>query len=182
MRRIMSRFRRATAGSTFFFTVISHRRRPILCDETIRAALRDAIHAVRMRRPFAIDAWVLLPDHLHCIWTLPDGDSDYSARWSQIKHHVSFRCRDAYDDSLLGRAGKARGEAAIWQRRFWEHRIRDDVDMERHVDYIHFNPVRHGHAVHAATWPYSTFSRYVREGVYPPDWGGAPHLDELDFE
>jgi putative transposase len=178
----MSRFRRAAGGSTFFFTVISHRRRPILCDSVIRTSLRAAIHAVRAHLPFAIDAWVLLPDHLHCIWTLPEGDSDYSARWSQIKHRVSFNCRDAYDDSLLGRSGKARGEAAIWQRRFWEHRIRDEADMERHVDYIHFNPVRHGHAAHAAAWPYSTFSRYVREGVYPPDWGGAAHLQDLDFE
>jgi putative transposase len=178
----MSRFRRAPSGSTFFFTVISHRRRPILCDPPIRAALRNAIGTVRASRPFAIDGFVLLPDHLHCVWTLPDGDSDFSGRWSQIKHHVSFACRDAYKDVAVTLSRQKHGDASIWQRRFWEHMIRSDIDLERHLDYIHFNPVRHGYAKAAAEWPYSTFSRYVREGVYPADWGGAPYLGNLDFE
>lgn len=132
-------------------------------------------------RPFQVDAWVLLPDHMHCIWTLPEGDYDYSSRWSQIKHHVSYVCRSEYG-ARLTRSGEKRGEAAIWQRRFWEHRIRSDIDMERHVDYIHYNPVRHGHVAQAAAWPYSTFLRHVREGVYPMDWGGAPYLGNLNFE
>jgi putative transposase len=177
----MSRYRRATTGLSFFFTVVAFRRQPILCDDALRSALRDAIQLVRKARPFDIDAWVLLPDHMHCIWTLPEGDHDYSNRWSQIKHHVSHVCRSQYEGGLT-RSGKMRCEAAIWQRRFWEHRIRSDIDMERHVDYIHFNPVRHGYAKQAGEWPYSTFLKYVRDGAYPLDWGGAPHLGNLDFE
>ena len=169
----MSCYRRAPTGLTFFFTLVAFRRRPIFCDEAIRTALRDAIQQVRKARPCEIDAWVLLPDHMHCIWTLPEDDHDYSTRWSQIKHHVSYACGSEYG-ARLTRSGKKRGEAAIWQRRFWEHRIRSD--------YIHYTPVRHGHVVEAGAWPYSTFARYVRDGVYPIDWGGAPHLDNLDFE
>jgi putative transposase len=178
----MSRFRRASFGSTFFFTVIAHRRRPILCDEPIRTALRDAIQAVRTERPFIIDGWILLPDHLHCIWTLPDGDSDYSIRWSLIKHHVSYACRELYGNGAVTRSRRKHRVAPIWQRRFWEHTIRSDIDFERHMDYIHFNPVRHGHAAYAGEWPYSTFRRCVKEGMYPEDWGGAPYLQNLDFE
>jgi putative transposase len=178
----MSRFRRAAFGSTYFFTVISHRRRPILCDDRIRQSLRDAIQAVRVRRPFEIDGFVLLPDHLHCIWTLPDGDHDYSTRWSLIKHHVAYACRDMYPDGAATRSRQRHRDGAIWQRRFWEHTIRSDIDMERHMDYVHFNPVRHGHAASAWEWQYSTFRRYVRDGVYPADWAGLPHLQSLDYE
>jgi putative transposase len=178
----MSRFRRSSFGTTYFFTVISHRRRPILCDERIRTSLRDAIQAVRTQRPFVIDGWVLLPDHLHCIWTLPNDDSDYSMRWSLIKHHVSYAVRDFYTDGAMTRSRQKHRDAAIWQRRFWEHTIRSDIDMERHMDYIHFNPVRHGYARSAGEWPYSTFRRYVKDGVYPSDWAGLPHLQNLDYE
>jgi putative transposase len=176
----MTRYRRTPAGSTFFFTVVTYRRRPILCDDAVRAALRQAMHAVRVARPFAIDALVLLPDHLHAIWTLPDGDSDYSTRWSQIKALVSLACQDHHDGTpLLSVSARRRREAGIWQRRFWEHRIRDEVDLERHVDYIHYNPVRHGYAAHAGEWPHSTFGRYVIAGVYGPDWAGVPELGSI---
>jgi putative transposase len=177
----MSRFRRATTGTSFFFTLVSYRRRPILCDPMIRSALRDAIRTVRLSQPFAIDGWVLLPDHLHCIWTLPSDDTDFSQRWSQIKRRVSAECGERY--RVRGSdASIERGESTIWQRRFWEHRIRSEVDMQRHMDYIHFNPVKHGHVGHASAWPYSTFGRYVEKGVYAKDWGGSPELDKLDFE
>lgn len=144
-------------------------------------ALRDAIRAVRAIRPFTIDAWVLLPDHLHCIWTMPEDDADFSQRWSQIKHRVSYACGEAYA-MRPSVSGLKRGEATIWQRRFWEHRIRDDRDMERHMDYIHFNPVKHGHVQQAIAWPYSTLRRYVDAGWYPEDWAGGPELDRLDLE
>ncbi len=177
----MSRFRRANHGTTFFFTVVSYHRRPILCDAVIRTALRDAIQSVRRMKPFAIDGWVLLPDHLHCIWTLPPDDTDFSQRWSQIKHRVSHTCGDRY--RVRGSdAAIRRGESTIWQRRFWEHQIRSEVDMQRHMDYIHFNPVKHGQVATAADWPYSTFGRYVKAGIYAADWVGGPERERLDLE
>jgi len=178
----MSHFRRALTGSSFFFTVVAWRRRPILCDDAILAALRDAIHAVRARRPFTIDAWVQLPDHLHCIWTLPPGDADFSQRWRDIKHHVSYACRERYNAAPLSEAMKRRAESAIWQRRFWEHQIRDERDFERHADYIHINPVKHGHVAHAALWRYSSFDRYVKAGMYPADWCGPVDMAGLCWE
>lgn len=177
----MPHYRRALTGATYFFTVVTHRRRPILCDDAIRIALRHAIERVRSRLPFETDAMVLMPDHLHCIWTLPDGDADFSSRWSQIKHHVSYTCGRLYP-MTLSTSRQRRGTGSIWQRRFWEHQIRDDIDMERHVDYIHYNPVKHGFANTASEWPYSTFGRFVRAGIYPADWGGNPACDAMNFE
>jgi putative transposase len=177
----MSRFRRANDGTTFFFAVIAYRRRPILCDTVIRTALRDAIRAVRASQPFSIDGWILLPDHLHCIWTLPPDDTNFSQRWSQIKHRVSYACGDRY--RMRGSDAQAqRGESTIWQRGFWEHCIRNDIDMQRHLDCIHFNPVKHGYAETAAAWPYSTFKWYVDAGVYAVDWGGTAEVRRLEFE
>ena len=177
----MPRYRRALTGTSYFFTVVTHRRRPILCDEPVRIALREAIEQVRCRYPFTTDAIVLMPDHLHCIWTLPDGDSDFSLRWSQIKHHVSYACGQLYS-TALSKSRQRQRTASIWQRRFWEHQIRDETDMERHVDYIHFNPVKHGLVAAASDWPYSSFGRFVRNGIYPADWGGNPACDDMEFE
>lgn len=177
----MSRFRRASHGTSFFFTLITYHRRPILCDEPIRTALRDAIQIVRRSMPFDIDGWVLLPDHMHCVWTLPPDEADFSQRWSQIKRRVSKDCGHVY--KLRGSdAAERRGEATIWQRRFWEHRIRSDIDMQRHMDYLHYNPVKHGHVEQVSMWPYSTFHRYVKNGVYPLDWGGSAELDRIELE
>lgn len=144
-------------------------------------ALRVAIERVRLRLPFTTDAMVLMPDHLHCIWTLPDSDTDFSSRWAQIKHHVSYACGHLYP-LTLSKSRQRRGGGLIWQRRFWEHQIRDEIDMERHVDYIHFNPVKHGLVAAASEWPYSTFGRFVRGGVYPTDWGGSPDCESMEFE
>ena len=169
----MSRYRRAqTAGAIYFFTLVSYRRQPILCDPPVRAALHNAIVSTRTKRPFSIDAWVLLPDHLHCIWTLPPDDADFSTRWSIIKRQVSVKCREAYRRSELITASKLKHrESTLWQRRYWEHQIRDDTDYMRHVDYIHYNPIKHKVCKSLAGWPYSTFHRYVEHGFYPSNWG-----------
>jgi putative transposase len=180
----MSRYRRATTpNAQYFFTVVTHRRRQILCDKPIRRALRNAIESVRATRPFVIDAWVLLPDHLHCIWTLPEGDADFSTRWAVIKRAVSVACRGAYHrDEWVTATKNKRRESTMWQRRFWEHQIRSDEDFARHMDYIHFNPVKHGYVASASDWPYSTFHRCVRDGTYPANWAGADDIAMVGAE
>jgi putative transposase len=178
----MSYYRRTRTGTSFFFTVVSYHRRPILCTDAVRRSLRIAIENLRTTRPFSIDAWVLLPDHLHCIWTLPEGDCDFSTRWSLIKRSVShFSSEVTLDPASRSASSCKRRESTIWQRRFWEHQIRDELDFERHADYIHFNPVKHGHVERVIDWPYSTFHRYVRNGLYLKDWGGENVVD-LDRE
>ena len=180
----MSRYRRAMAGgSSYFFTVVAYRRQPILCDVPIRNALREAIEEVRRARPFVIDAWVLLPDHLHCVWTLPDGDADFSTRWMKIKRAVSLVCGEEYCCADLLTASKLKHrESTIWQRRFWEHQIRDEEDYARHVDYIHFNPVKHGNVQRVEDWPYSTFFRYVSKGAYARDWVGVMDDEVVGYD
>ncbi|HEC20372.1 MAG TPA: transposase [Gammaproteobacteria bacterium] len=168
----MSHYRRAqTAGGCYFFTVVSYHRKTILCDDIFRNALRIAIEKTRQQYPFKIDAWVLMPDHLHCVWTLPKGDANFSVRWGKIKRYVSIACRDHYTyNGQLSISKKKHRESTVWQRRFWEHQIRDQEDFHRHIDYIHYNPVKHGLCEAPIQWPYSTFQRYVREGKYPWDW------------
>lgn len=157
----MSNFRRnRIAGGCFFFTVVTHERSPWLCGAAARTALRQAITEVRLDRPFQIDAWVLLPDHLHCIWSLPEGDADYSTRWRLLKAKVSLRL----------------GSTSLWQPRFWEHTIRDEGDFEAHLAYIHYNPVKHGLCARPGDWPHSTLARYVGRGLYPADWASDPTL------
>jgi len=241
----MPNYRRArTPGGTYFFTLVSYQRQKILCNDDIRTALRAAITQVRTRLPFNIDALVLMPDHLHAVWTLPADDGDYSVRWSMIKRlvtqrvggcgapqelcgahgapygdgnivhgeHGALRSKyswgapygDGVNGAPQGRVRHAhhneilrtdelpgnvahhnentrmpttasrlkRREGNIWQRRFWEHQVRDQDDLNRCLDYLHWNPVKHGYASKVADWPYSTFHRFVREGVYPNDWGG----------
>jgi putative transposase len=143
MRATMTRYRRARTGPTYFFTLVSFRRQPILCLPPIRAELRRALQNVRTTRPFDIDAWVLMPDHLHCIWTLPEGDVDYPTRWALIKNAVS-RFAGVSTISADTTSRIKHRDSAIWQRRFYEHEIRDERDFERHMDHVHFNPVRHG--------------------------------------
>jgi putative transposase len=179
----MTYYRRTRTGNTFFFTLVAYHRRPILCDPTIRLSLRRAIGDVRKTRPFSVDGWVLMPDHLHCLWTLPPGDVDFSTRWSLIKRSVSRFSPDvALAPDLRNASTRKHRESTIWQRRFWEHLIRNDVDFERHLDYIHYNPVRHGYVTRAVDWPYSTIHRYVRDGIYPVDWAGGPDPEWGDFE
>jgi putative transposase len=174
----MSNYRRSNiAGGTYFFTVNSFRRRPILTLAPLRHALRLAIQNTRLSHPFEIDAWVLLPDHLHCIWTLPEGDSDFSMRWSLIKRMVTQTCANDFSVADLSPSRIQRKESAIWQRRFWEHQIRDEEDFKRHVDYIHWNPVKHGLVQRTLDWPYSTFHRYVETGKLTSNWGVSMETD-----
>jgi putative transposase len=165
----MTGYRRSfVPGGRYFFTVnLADRRARLLTthSDLLGAAFRD----VRARHPFTIEAIVVLPDHLHAIWTLPDGDCDFPLRWRLIKSAFSRRLPggEAVSASRL-----SRGERGIWQRRYWEHTLRDDRDFARHVDYIHFNPVRHGVVRRARDWPHSSFHRYVQSGHYLEDWGG----------
>ncbi len=174
----MPRYLRSTFGVSFFFTLVTHQRRPILCEPAVRTALKGAISRVRIERPFHVDAMVLLPDHLHCIWTLPEDDVDFSTRWKVIKGAVSGTCRQLHrQDAWVTPSRRQHRESTLWQRRFWEHRIRDDEDFARHADYIHINPVKHGLVAAATDWPYSTFHRYVGKGIYAADWGGRNDED-----
>jgi putative transposase len=163
-------------GGTFFFTVtLADRRSKVLVDHV--DFLRDALRVARRERPFVIDAIVILPDHLHAILTLPSEDSDFSGRWRRIKGHFSSALIDA--STQLRR--RSNGSLALWQRRFWEHTIRDEGDFERHVDYIHFNPVKHSFVQRVRDWPYSSFHRYVKEGILPDDWAGDAGQDGAGF-
>lgn len=164
----MSRYRRIRVpGATYFFTVnLQDRRRTLLVDRI--SELRNAFRATRAVRPFAIEAIVILPEHLHCLWRLPEGDADNAIRWRQIKAGFS-RALPATEGSMRRRREK--GERGIWQRRFWERLILDEEDYRRHVDYVHFNPVKHGHVARASDWPWSSIHRAIRRAEMPADWG-----------
>ena len=160
--------RNRVPGGTYFFTVNLLDRRERLLVEHIDA-FRESVRQVRARHPFHIDAWVVLPDHTHCIWTLPPGDDDYSARWKAIK--IAF-AKTLPKTERLSAIRKRKRERGIWQRRFWEHTIRDERDYAAHVDYVHINPFKHGLVKRVRGWPYSSFHRFVEAGIYPLDWAG----------
>jgi putative transposase len=166
----MTEYRRAwLPGGTWFFTMnLAERRGNRLLVDRIDL-LRVAFRSVLLRYPFRMEAVVILPDHLHCIWTLPPDDTDFSRRWSLIKGRFS---RGIDKGERISPSRSKRGERGIWQRRFWEHLIKDDDDFSRHVDYIHWNPVKHGWVRRVADWPHSSFHDYLRRGLYPNDWGG----------
>lgn len=174
----MSEYRRAfVPGGTFFFTVVTHQRQPLLTEAWCREALHQAIAHTRETHPLDIIAWVLLPDHMHAIWRLPQGDADFSLRWSLIKQSVTRVHAARLESRQLSKSRGKRREGGLWQRRFWEHQIRDDNDLARHVEYIHYNPVKHGHVARVIDWPYSTFHRFVRSGDFPEDWAGVSALN-----
>jgi putative transposase len=162
------RYRRSRAtGGTFFFTVnLADRQGHLLV--THIEALRSAMRSTRRGHHFEIVAMVVLPDHLHAIWRLPEGNADYPLRWSLIK--AGFSRSLPKTESIRDSRARKR-ERGIWQRRYWEHQIRDDDDLRRHVDYVHFNPVKHGYVEHAIDWPYSSIHRFVREGAVSETWG-----------
>ncbi len=176
----MSDYRRLRVpGGCYFFTVaLLDRRAAALEQEAVRTALRQAITETRRAWPFTIDAWVLLPDHLHCIWTLPDGDAGYGRRWSRIKRLTS-QVLDSPQWQPSSPSRIKRRESGLWQRRFWEHVIRDEQDFARHFDSVHWNPVKHGLVRRAADWPWSSFHRWVQAGVYPTNWGLS---DDMEHE
>jgi putative transposase len=177
-------------GGTYFFTLVTHERRQFLIQPISRRCLREAFNFIRVKRPFEMPAIVLLPDHIHAIWTLPEGDACYSVRWKRIKEEFTEKYLQA-----RGQEGKRsdsrlrRKERGIWQRRFWEHTIKDDEDYEQHFNYLHYNPVKHGLVRCPRDWPYSTFHRWMKLGVYQPDWGcldlrpmAFRNLDEMAME
>ncbi|MBD2336668.1 transposase [Calothrix sp. FACHB-156] len=169
-------YRRATTeGGTYFFTVVTDNREKFLCLPKNVSLLRDAFRYVIKKHPFIIDACVVLPEHLHCIWTLPQGDSNFSTRWRLIKSYFSRKC-DNLSPENLSISKQNKQERAIWQRRFWEHLIRDEVDFKNHVEYIHYNPVKHGLVQAPKDWEYSSFHRAVRQGMYDVMWGAGEEI------
>ena len=174
----MTAYRRnVVPGATYFFTVnLADRRLALLTGNA--EYLRAAFRATWLRHPFTINAIVVLPDHLHAIWTLPEGDHDFAVRWSSIKANFS---RGLPLGEPVSQSRQRRRERGIWQRRYWEHTIRDEDDFVRHVDYIHFNPVKHGYVERVADWPYSSFHRMVRLGMYPANWAIKSTNTDGDF-
>jgi putative transposase len=161
-------------GGTYFFTVnLAERNRTLLVDNI--GLLREIMAKVRQRHPFHIGAMVVLPNHLHALWTLPKGDSNYPMRWMLIKAGFSRRIAQGERRS---RSRVAKGERGLWQRRYWEHLIRNESDYARHVDYIHFNPVKHGYVKRALDWPHSSIHRYIKAGLVDQDWGMREGVDE----
>lgn len=176
IRNVSDYRRNFVPGGSFFFTVNLANRRSRRLVESIDL-LRGAFRLVRARRPFTLDAIIVLPDHLHAIWTLPPGDADYATRWQLIKAAFS-RGIEPVEHRSKSRAAK--GERGIWQRRYWEHTLRDESDFAHHCDYIHFNPVKHGYVRTANEWPHSSLHRFVKLGIYPLDWA-SKNGGENDF-
>lgn len=162
-------------GGVYFFTVVTYKRQKLFCDALTIDFMREAFRFVIDRRPFAIDAVVILPDHLHCIWELPSGDDDFSTRWMMIKKHVS---------TLYNISTNHRREKLVWQRRFWEHLIRDENDRQRHMDYIHYNPVKHGYVTSPWEWRHGSFPNAGKQGIYDKQWGACEPvtISGLDYE
>ena len=165
-------------GGTYFFTVaLLDRKRRLLTDHI--DALREAFRHVKRQRPYQFNAIVILPDHLHCLWTLPENDADFSTRWRLIKSHFA---RSIEPGEALSARRQQKQERGIWQRRFWEHAIRDQRDFDAHLDYIHYNPVKHGWASRVADWPHSSFHEFVKDGLYPLEWAASAEVRGIDWE
>jgi putative transposase len=175
--RVTNYRRNFVPGGCQFFTVnLADRKSRLLTDHV--DALRAAFRYARSRHPFTIDAIVVIPDHLHAIWSLPEGEADFATRWRLIKSTFS---RALPKGERISPSRLRKGERGIWQRRYWEHTLRDEQDFSRHVDYIHFNPVKHGLVTRVRDWPHSSFHDMVRRGVYPVDWGGDIGQDSMEF-
>ncbi len=163
----MSNYRRQhLPGGTYFFTVNLLERRGRLLVEHV-GFLREAFEEAKRYRPFEIIAIVILPDHLHCIWRLPKGDKDNATRWRHIK---SAFCKKLPKAERISASRFKRNERGIWQRRFWEHVITDENDLTNHINYVYINPLKHGHVMKVSDWPYSSFHRDVKLGIYPENW------------
>jgi putative transposase len=157
-------------GGCDFFTVNLANRNSQLLTEHVEL-LKKAFRHVKQKHPFCIDALVVLPNHLHCVWTLPEGDSNYSTRWQLIKRYFSYHLPYSSDEiHSNSRARKA--ERGIWQRRFWEHLIQNEHDYRTHIDYVHINPLKHQYVTRVRDWPYSSFHSCVEKGIYTIDWAG----------
>ncbi|MFH1382933.1 MAG: transposase [Chloroflexota bacterium] len=169
-------------GGTYFFTVVTHERRPVFQNEQSVALLIECFKRVAQQHPFIVEAVVILPDHLHTIWTLPDGECDFSTRWNLIKGAFSRQYVEPYNSPSA--SCRKKRERTVWQRRFWEHLVRSQDELNRLCDYIHYNPVKHGLAESPADWPHSTFKEFVAKGLYPQDWGLTVNkeLSEMSLE
>jgi putative transposase len=160
------------AGGTFFFTLATHCRRPMLNSALARRCLREAIETIRTKWPFELVAFVLLPEHLHTIWTLPPGDALYPIRWKRIKEEFTRSYLEAGGREIRPSMSRLRhDERGVWQRRYWEHTVRDEDDLKRCVDYVHWNPKKHGYVANIRDWPWSSFHRFVTLGEYATEWG-----------
>ncbi len=163
------RYRRVLVeGGSYFFTVVTHQRKPVFENERAIVLLHEAIAKIQTRHPFEIDAQVILPDHLHALWTLPKGDADFSKRWQLIKEAFTRAYVKNLQQTGIAREGASQ---PVWQNRFWEHSVRDERDFSTHLDYIHLNPVQHGFVNAPRDWPHSSFQQWVERGVYEPNWG-----------
>ncbi len=180
----MPQYRRAfLPGGTYFFTVVTYTRLPILTSTKARELLRNAWLDVCERFPFETVAVCLLPDHLHTIWKLPEEDSNYAVRWKEIKRLFTKAYLEKIGPGENRNASRLkRHEAAIWQRRFWEHLIRDQDDLCRHIEYIHYNPLKHQLVKRVADWPWSSFHRFVKDGIYHHDWGSEFSDNAINVE
>jgi putative transposase len=159
----MSNYHRSYAhGGCYFFTLVTWHRYPYFADEPNINHLRAAFKHVKQQHPFHIEAIVVLPDHLHTIWRLPEDSTNYSLRWRLIKHHVATKIETRRNH---------RQEKRVWQRRYWEHTIRYRQDWQNHMDYIHYNPVKHGYVIHPCEWRYSSFKLALKRGWYDTDRG-----------
>jgi putative transposase len=168
----MPEYRRAVSpGGTFFFTIVTHQRRRFLCESDARQSLRTAIEQCRTRHPFELEAIVLLPDHFHPMIRLPEEDADFSVRLASIKAQFTRGWLGMGGAESAQSVSRTRhGNRGVWQKRFWEHCIADKCDWGEHLNYIHYNPVKHGLVTCPHLWPYSTFQKWVALGVYEPDW------------
>jgi putative transposase len=165
------KYRRAfVPGGNYFFTVVTERRQKIFIDDRNIEILRQAFKKVMEKYPFSIDAAVILPEHLHFVWTLPPNDTDFSTRWRLIKTWFTKHCeyKSMYKPNV---SQIKRGEKTIWQHRYWEHLLQDELDFEQHVNYIHYNPVKHGYVSKPVDWKYSSFHKYIEQGLISSDWG-----------
>jgi putative transposase len=160
-------------GGTYFFTVVTYQRRKFLTDDLARTCLHEAIHEIQEKSPFDIVAIVLLPDHFHTVWTLPRSDTNYPRRLRRVKEQFTRRYLKAGGTELhQDKSRLTHGQRGIWQRRFWEHTIRDEADLKNCVDYIHWNPMKHRLVRRVKDWPWSSFHRFVKLGEYSSNWGG----------
>ncbi len=159
----MSQYRRCyQPGGNYFFTLVTDRRRPLFANPESVKQFKTAMNKVKKKYPFSLNAIVILPDHLHCLWKLPENDKDFSTRWRLIKRYFSMEIKTSINQ---------RKEKEVWQRRFWEHTIRDENDWEKHMDYIHYNPVKHGLVTSPGDWKHSSFNYWVEKGIYEKNWG-----------
>jgi len=168
----MPNYRRTyQAGGMYFFTLVTHRRRHLFTESTAIEYLRETIAQEKAQHPFDLTAIVLLPDHIHCIWELPENDDDFSKRWGRIKSRFTKAwLAHSGREAEISKARNHHRERGVWQKRFWEHRIRGEADLMHHVNYIHYNPVKHGLVRCPHEWPYSSFARWVKRGFYEQNW------------